>query len=540
MIFRSTRVVSLTPLLLLLAAAPAVGASIRLVSASSAGGSTPGNAASKPSAVSADGRYVVFSSVATDHIAGGSDANGGNDAFLWDRSSSTLTLISHAVGAPTTAANGISLARAISADGRFVAFDSQATNLIFGGSDGNGDYDCYLWDRDTETTTLVSTAAGTATTAANGPSLVVSLSADGRYLAFSSSATNLIAGQNDTNGGPDAFVWDRQTGATTLVSGAAGSSSTTANGASTLRGLSADGRHVAFSSSATNLIPGLTDGNNADDMFYGDLDLGGLKLISHVSSSSTTTANGTSIASAESSSISGDGRFVTFASSATNLITGVNELNATYDVFLWDGDSNSVALVSHHPFSTSLTGNAESAAWAVSEDGNFVVFESLATNLQIGSDTNSAYDVFLFDRLSGTVRLVSHASSSEVTAGNAESHARSVSANGRFVSFASFATDLIGGGVDSNLLDDAYHWDGVSGTVALVSHSLASPSTAASGSSLPVTMSSDGLNVALASTATDLAPGTYDGETQTFLWSLSLFEDGFESGDTSEWSATVP
>ena len=140
----------------------------------------------------------------------------------------------------------------MSADGRFVAFESDASNLVAG--DNNGSRDVFVHDRQTGTTTRVS--VGTGGTQGNGDSVEADVSPDGRYVAFRSDATNLVIG--DTNNAEDIFVHDRQTGTTTRVSVDTGSLQ--ANDDSFLPSLSSDGQFVTYHSDATNLVSGDTNG----------------------------------------------------------------------------------------------------------------------------------------------------------------------------------------------------------------------------------------------------------------------------------------
>src|SRR5207249_1268748 len=205
-------------------------------------------------ALSADGRFVAFGSDATNLVAG--DTNGTTDVFVHDRQTGTTERVSVASGGGTQGngkSGGFFAFPALSADGRFVAFQSDATNLVAG--DTNGTTDVFVHDRQTATTERVSV---------NGFSAGPALSADGRFVAFHSTGSNLVAG--DTNGATDVFVHDRQTGTTERVSGA--SDGTQGNDASAGPALSADGRLVAFHSSATNLVAG--DANRAYDVFVHD------------------------------------------------------------------------------------------------------------------------------------------------------------------------------------------------------------------------------------------------------------------------------
>ena len=212
------------------------------------------------SVISADGRTVAFSSWASNLVGG--DTNDWADVFVHDIQTGTTSRISVASGG--TQGNDGSGAPAISSDGRFVAFSSAASNLVDG--DTNAQPDVFLHDMQTGITGRVSVASNGAE--ANGPSGLPSLSADGRYMAFTSNAANLVAG--DTNGFGDVFVHDRLTGATTRVSLASGG--TQANDDAGAPAISGDGRYVAFASQATNLVAG--DTNAAYDVFLRDTQSG--------------------------------------------------------------------------------------------------------------------------------------------------------------------------------------------------------------------------------------------------------------------------
>src|SRR5436309_3388656 len=188
---------------------------------------------------------------------------------LWGRSAGAQTTERVSVASGGTEGNDASLGCAFSADGRFVAFDSTASDLV--AADTNGVSDVFVHDRQAGTTERVSVASGG--TQANHASSCPALSADGRFVAFQSDATNLVAG--DTNGATDVFVHDRQTGATERVSVASGGG-TQGNGNSggffAFPALSADGRLVALQSAATNLVP--ADTNGATDVFVHDRQTG--------------------------------------------------------------------------------------------------------------------------------------------------------------------------------------------------------------------------------------------------------------------------
>ncbi len=345
-----------------------VGATTERASVSSA--ETQGNDQSVDPALSADGLYVAFESIATNLVAG--DSNGWQDVFVRDRTAGTTEVVSVSSGG--TVGNDDSWDAAISADGRFVAFTSNASNLVAGDDGLAGDI--FVRDRTAGTTERVSLDTGGGNP--NSDSSAAAISADGRWVAFASSATDLVAG--DTNSAADIFVRDRQAGTTTLVSLDSGGGP--ANGDSGAPSISADGRFVAFQSLASDLVAG--DTNTYQDIFVRDLVLGTTERVSV--DSSGTEANGVSTAA----SLSGDGRFAAFHSGASNLVA--SDTNAAVDVFVRDRQTRTTDRVS-------LTaGGAQAAAQslfaAISADGRSVVFESDATNLVAG-DTNLRRDIFL-------------------------------------------------------------------------------------------------------------------------------------------------
>jgi Tol biopolymer transport system component len=282
----------------------------RRVSVSSAG--AEGNNWSYYPSISADGRFVAFSSDASNLVAG--DGNGTSDVFVRDRATGKTRRVS--VSSAGAEGNNASYDPSISADGRFVAFHSDASNLVAG--DGNGTSDVFVRDRATGKTRRVSVSSAGAE--GNGDSYASSISADGRFVAFHSNASNLVAG--DGNGTSDIFVHDRATGKTRRVS--VSSAGAQGNGASYNPSISADGRFVAFHSNASNLVAG--DGNGTTDVFVHDRATGKTRRVSV--SSAGAEGNGASY----NPSISADGRFVAFESSASNLVAG--DGNGTSDIFV--------------------------------------------------------------------------------------------------------------------------------------------------------------------------------------------------------------
>jgi Tol biopolymer transport system component len=343
---------------------------------------TQANGGSFTPSISADGRYVAFASIAVNLVSG--DTNGVQDIFVHDRQTGQTTRVSVASGGAQ--ANGPSFDPSISADGRYVAFASLATNLVSG--DTNNEQDIFVHDRQTGQTTRVSvaTGGGQANLASSDPSI----SADGRYVAFESIASNLVSG--DTNNTGDIFVHDRQTGATTRVS--IGPGGTQANRGSLAPSISADGRYVAFHSSATNLVSGVTNGTT--HIFVHDRQTGATTRVSVASDG--TEGNSVSIKP----SISADGRYVAFQSIATNLVSG--DTNGTQDIFVHDRQTGQTTRVS--VASDGTEGNSGSNDPSISANGRYVAFQSQANNL-VSGDTGFITDIFIHDRQTGVTTRVS-------------------------------------------------------------------------------------------------------------------------------------
>jgi Tol biopolymer transport system component len=460
----------------------------------------PGNRYSEAPLISADGRFLAFDSHASNLVAG--DTNGRNDVFVRDRPSGKTTRVSVRTGGEQS--SEASYLRAISADGRFVIFSSYASNLVAGDTGGcNGGRltcsDVFVRDRMSGKTTRVSVGSGGRQ--ANGNSGEAAISADGRFVAFSSDASNLVAG--DTNrcvqkypgGAPsarrytcaDVFVHDRATGTTERVS--VSSRDTQANGDSGQRGLaiSADGRYVAFDSEASNLVGGDTNKEcfspilrvhssndrvhyNCGDVFVHDRVTGKTTRVSVGSGGEQ--ANG---ASSE-PSISADGRFVAFSSEASNLVAGdtnnCGRMNCP-DVFVHDRATGKTTRVSVSK--GGKQGSGPSSEPSISADGRYVAFASYAANL-VADDTNACAtvrqrekfacpDVFVRDRATGKTERVSVNSAGKQANGYSDNP--TISADGHVVTFSSAASNLVNG--DTNKLRDVFAHDRATRTTSLVS-----------------------------------------------------------------------
>ncbi|MGE3841966.1 MAG: IPT/TIG domain-containing protein, partial [Vicinamibacterales bacterium] len=458
----------------------------RRVSVATGGGQ--GNNGSFRPAISADGRYVAFESRATNMVAG--DTNGFSDMFVHDRVTGATTRVS--VGAGGAQGNGGSEEAAISADGRYVAFESVASNLV--SSDTNGVYDIFVHDRATGLTVRVSTASGGIQ--GNGPSQSPHLSADGQVVAFRSTATDLVPG--DTNGYEDVFVHDRVSN--TTIRASVTSAGAQVSGVNHQPKVSADGRYVAFVSYSKTLVPG--DTNERADVFIHDRVLASTTRASVASGGTQATAETTS-----GPALSADGRFVAFASDAPDLVA--RDSNATSDVFVHDTRMFQRRRISVATGGTQATGG-HSGRLSVSANGLYVAFTSQATNLVEG-DTNGAFDVFVRDRASGTTTRVSVTSGGGQAAG--DSYAAAVSADGRFVAFQSTAANLVSG--DTNGVSDVFVHDRATGTISRVSVSTGG-AQGTDGSAEP-SVSANGRFVAFTSSAGNLVPADTNGVEDVFV-----------------------
>jgi Tol biopolymer transport system component len=420
------------PVLLLLAAPGLAGAATVELVSGTGDPSTLGG-------LSAAGRSVVFQSTGT-----GTDAD---HVYLRDTVADATTLLRVPPLPPYTRDSGRS--PLLSADGRFVAFLSSS----FGAPDPAPGFieGLYLYDRVAGTFTLVNHAPGLNTQIDGYPSIHFTLSADGRYVAYQCSECSLVPGHPGSPRSSEVFLYDRLTGLNTLVSHASSSPTARPDGQSSLPAISDDGRYVTFWSNATNLIPGQIDTPGTQDLFVFDRLTGGIELVTHVPGAPDTAAGRLPISRLLPADLSADGRFIAFVSYLPDLVPGQVDTAQTLDVFLRDQVARTTVLVSHTASSQVTAGSAPPFPFgsedgvSMGADGRFLVYESLATDLVAGaSDTNAAKDVFLYDRLTGTSSLVSHAAGA-LQAGSAASVLPRISADGSHVAFLSLAADLVPG-----------------------------------------------------------------------------------------------
>jgi Tol biopolymer transport system component len=521
--------------------------------------------------LSPDGRFVVFTSTANDLMPGGNNFYSLN-VFLRDRTSNITVLVSGNLSG-TGGGNGSSMPGQASSNGQFVVFQSDASNLVL--NDTNGVTDIFVRDLVAGTTTLVSVSTNGGP--ANGASTDPVMTPDGRYVAFISSASNLVPG--DTNGIPDVFVRDLVAGTDYLVSVGALLPSGSANPIMATPVITPDGRYVAFFSSAINLVstvPGTSTGEvyvrdrfagtttwastNAATIVSATLGLSGMPayhpqlsddgrcvafkagsttpgsavVILQYDSTAATTAvvntNGVGwivdIDDDGGPEMTPDGRFIAFARNEGALSSGYSS------VHVWDSQAAVETLVSDD--GSGVPTNTTSQAPVISPDGQFVAFLSNATNL-VANAVTSGFHVYLRNLPSGTTQLAD-VDTNGVGSTDDTLTSLSLSADGRFVAFSSPDGSLVS--LDKNRAEDVFVRDLVAATTELVSQRDATviPQTADGFSLLsPSSVSADGRWAAFTSPADDLVPNDTNKLLDVFVCDLVngtniLVSVGFDGG----------
>lgn len=480
---------------------------IDLVSASFTGGS--GERASGNSQISEDGRYVVFESTANNLVFNDNNSPTVTDIFRRDLLTGQTLLVSvSAVSGTGGGGNGNSTKPSISADGRYVAFQSTASDLLF--MDSNGAVvDVFVRDMTAGTTVFASrnvTGSGTGNGASGNPSI----SRDGRYVAFESVASDLVVSGIDTNGSvQDVFVFDRPLNTMLLLSQAFNAAQS-GNGPSYAPVMAGNGGFVTYLSQATNLVFNDSNGS-AQDIF----------VRANTSAASATalvsvdiTGGGSGSAASANPTISDDGRYIAFTSLANNLVT--NDTNGVQDVFVRDRVGNTTALVSAD-LNNAFSANGSSANSVISRDGRWIAFTSLASNVT-GNDVNGTLqDVFARDRQTNITRLVSQ--NSLGASGNGPSSEPDLSSDGRYVTFSSTATDLTNN--DSNgVVQDVFRRDQTAGTTLLLSTNVSGVGSGNAASGSPH-ITDNGQLVVFNSVASDLSNIDTNGSIQdVFVFQL--------------------
>jgi len=384
-------------------------------------GKRPNSAAGSPS-VSYDGSVIAFISDADDLVPG--DFNEKADVFI--KMGGTILRIMANGGAEP---NGHSETPAVSADGRFVAFVSEATNMIT--NDGNNYKDVFLYEMANNSLMRISNGMGGSTP--NEESVQPSISRNGEYVVFTSVAGNLVL--NDTNNASDVFLFNRINGTLIRIQGAAGQP----NGNSSDAVISADGAYVAFISEASNLVPG--DTNNRDDVFVYEVATGQMTIV-RAHNGALANRNAFTL------DINEDGRYVAFCSNSTNLVP--NDTNDRRDIFVWDRLTGQMELVSVDSYGRQ--GNRDSIDPSISADGRHVAFLSESSNFMpgdkdidygpLGGEGSVAYDVDVFVRDRVRQWLYYGVSSANGSPANRPSQSPKLSGDGQSVVFVTHASNL--------------------------------------------------------------------------------------------------
>ncbi len=455
---------------------------------------------SAPIDLSPDGRFVLFSSSSTSMVSGLVDGNTTSwpDAFVYDRQAGAAIVVSRSVADPLRTANGRSDAHRISDDGNTVYFTSNASNLVAPFTNGNGSAsDFYRFDRPSGVVSLISRSTASASQGANAGIEVAeswqTISPDGRYLVYQTEATDLEAGVTDTNGEADLYLFDRDSGSSTLVSRRGG---TLLAQTAQPEGALVEANGTVHFASERPLDPTAVDPRTAHDIFVFEQGTGEVSLVTraslagwsswpdgydvdagiftpngryaafssslwdglagsfermgHAAGSPGTPANGTTTVTA----LSPDGRFVGLASTASNLVAGVTDGNGQADAFFYDRNVDTAFLLSHvsgDPSRTATLGGAATVA-AMSPDARYFFFGSKGSDLVAGQSGQDAEpDLFVYNRPSSGAELISHSHLASTMTGQPGSAAfKAVSADQRHVLFSSGAHDVIPGFVDHN------------------------------------------------------------------------------------------
>lgn len=480
--------------------------------------------------VSADGRFVAFSSRSSDLIDGVSDPTPNSlDAFLYDRDQQQLRLISRL--SPGVAVSQFSEVLGISADGRLVLVSGQAQGLIPGLIDGNGSGpELYLYDRLSDSAILVSRSHVSALHGANG-SCVGILSANGAAVAMSCNGTNLIANfEDDPRSDREIYRFDVATRTVRLVSHAHGMPNRSPSGGSYLHALSEDGRTLAYESDGSNLTA-IADGNLARDVFLYDALTAENHLVTVNAAGNNTIAWGS-----QAMGLSGDGQWVVFEVGPLGVaLPGVCQGGQTA-IFVQHRDGTQRRCVSHRHDNPAAQANQAVGITAVSHDGRYLLAMSRADDLVAGvSDPPNTLDVFLIDRLGGA-RLISRRHGGGAV-GNGESRPAGLSRNGDRVLLISGAGDLIAGPPRPPSSDHLFLYDVASDRMQLADHVAGLPDEYTLQPVAQARLSSDGTGILFTHhhAATSFVPGILDLNNVPDLFlrvegggSWDRFHDGFE------------
>lgn len=446
--------------------------------------------------ISADGQLIAFESFASN--LAGADTNFLKDIYVRNISTKQTRLVSANISG-TNSGNCNSLRPYISANGRFVAFTSCSSDLTPQGAHQNASV--FVRDLQTNQTRMVSINL----TGGAGSGDAVGISADGRYVVFQSRDQNLTS-VPDTQNFMDLFVRDMQTNTTQLITvSAAGGAAGNADSGNTSPvqryiQLTPDGRFVLYPSAATNLVSAASGGTS--NLFVRDLQ-------SQTTTAVSINAAGTQLVGAEpSASISDDGRYVAFSSISSAF--GPTDTNNLFDVYRRDTQANLTSLISVNAAGTN-SGTGNSSAPVLSANGRYVAFHSDAANLTALPDANNLRDVFRRDTNAGATFLVS-LNTGGTGAGQNESLNSRISADGETVLFVSSANDLVPPPTDNNFMQDLYMRNMLDGTTVLASTNAGGTAVGNQGTNIGV-LSTNGSVVAFATASSNLIPNDTNGFT---------------------------
>jgi Tol biopolymer transport system component len=480
---------------------------VQLISGAGGSGTATGNAASNVPVLSRDGTALAFQTQAFNLSGNFYDANGNFDVLVYAVAPSPgPTLASRRAFLVQTTGN--SFIASTSADGRYTVFTSNGTNLVPNQVNTNGDQNVFLHDGQTGLTVLVdhlpnavnSTGDGgigtSDPTQAPAPELRPVISADGRYVAFVSDATNLVTGVPSSDQSPKVFLYEVATGKVTPISdNQPVGPHNVDQGRADSPAISGDGHYVAYDNVSSN-----------------DLLSRFAILYDTVAATRVTISPDDQAGEDTFPTISDDGRFVAFSALHKASSSGFYT-----QAYLFDRTTGTAIPVSHTSGSATALANGTSGSAVVSHDGSAVAFVSAAPDLVAGQDTGSFTNVFLYTVSTGTVRLVSGVHGSPTAGGNGSSDSPAIGVDGSYVAYRSDATNLVPGQTGPG--GNVFEFSAAADSQALVSHQAGSPTTAAGGSSEPV-LDGDGHLIAYASTAGNLIPGQGGpaGVKNIFIW----------------------